>query len=184
MTTTVGYAVCKCGHPYDWHPAERDEQCTDSFFDCMEYIPKSLRLDDPRPAWIGPSALDDADSIPLDEAPSVVQPDDLIAKGKQSHAKRTANLALKAEALLAELAERLDAESATAKVRAEIAKAEAKLAELRAQLSGATPVIAPLAKRKVGPVHGEYPCDACDHVSTTSQGRAAHRRFNHKDGDS
>lgn len=117
---------------------------------------------------------------------------ELLHMASESHLARTRNLGKKISGLLADLSQRLNDEEAEhlARVAAEQEKAKnaKRIAELEAELAKLkgrkpkTPKAADPDKPKrtnIAP-KGHYPCDTCDRVLDTPQGKAAHQRRAHE----
>jgi len=113
----------------------------------------------------------------------------LLRQASESAHARTRNLGTKISGLLADLTQRLDDEAAERRQRQEAEREKAKnaqrIAELEAELArlkGKGPkATKPAGEKRTNTLpKGEYPCDHCDRVLDTPQGKAAHQRRAHE----
>lgn len=177
---------CECGHALQRHEVPGfDGECVSDGCRCAKYRPRSTTVDLTPPATAPVTAPAPAKPAP----PAVVQAarpggptaEQIIAAGKRSTSKRTSGLAVRIEAHLTDLTQRVRDERKGAEerrektarqeaARAEVERLSAELKAARAKLSS-PPTAHP-------PTFGEYPCptDGCTKVATTPQGLGAHRR--------
>lgn len=153
------FADCVCGHPKLSHELELAPQCVAEKCTCLSYRPKSA---------VAPGGTASLTTIPTRSGF-----EQMLAAARRSESKRVQALGEKIRGLFDDLAARIEAESASAEARAEVARLERQLAEAKAKLRGKTGV--PAAADP-----GEFQCAVCSKTVNSAQGLATHVTRVHK----